>query len=117
MDRLVETHVKDPEKAKQVNAVMGEIIAEMKASRAQSREYHRKLYELNAIYDAAPEEFTMVLDELNNNRMRAAAKILGLRFKMKTLITAEEWKALSDDMKSYGSRYFGTGTDKAAGGS
>ncbi|MBX3236271.1 MAG: hypothetical protein KF814_08975 [Nitrospiraceae bacterium] len=114
---LVEKHVKDPEKVKQVNAVMGEIIVEIKTSREQNRQYHRRLYELNAQYDAAPEEFTKILDELNNSRMRSAAKILGLRFKMKNLLSAEEWKALSDEMKSYGSRYYGKSPEGAHGAS
>ena len=55
----------------------------------------------------SPEEFTKILDELNNDRMRSAAKILGLRFKMKSLLTAEEWTALSEELKRYGSRYYG----------
>lgn len=108
---LVEKHVKDPEKVTQVNVVMGEIIAEVKSAREQQRQYHRALYELNANYAAPPEEFTKILDELNNSQMRSSAKILGLRFKMKALLTADEWNALSADLKSYGSRYYGKGQD------
>lgn len=111
---LVEKHVKDPEKVKQVNVVMGEIITEIKSAREHQRQYHRTLYELNANYAAPPEEFTKILDELNNSRMRSAAKVLGLRFKMKGLLTAEEWTALSEELKGYGSRYYGKGTDAPA---
>ncbi|HKQ35932.1 MAG TPA: hypothetical protein VJT11_11555, partial [Nitrospiraceae bacterium] len=50
-------------------------------------------------------EFTKVLDDANNQRMQSAAKILSLRFRMKDLMTAEEWKALSDQMLAYSSRY------------
>lgn len=108
---LVEKHVKNPETVKQVNVVMGELITEIKSAREQQRQAHRALYELNANYSASPEEFTKILDELNNNRMRSSAKILGLRFKMKALLTAEEWTALSDEMKRYGSRYYGIGAE------
>jgi hypothetical protein len=69
------------------------------------RAYHRQLYTLNASYTASSEEFTKILDEANNQRMRTATTILGLRFKMKELMTADEWKALSDQMLSYSSRY------------
>jgi Spy/CpxP family protein refolding chaperone len=86
---------------------MGEIINEIKSAREQHRHYHRALYELNANYAASPEEFTKILDELNNRRMRSAAKILGLRFKMKALLTAQEWAGLSEDLQAYGSRYDG----------
>lgn len=108
---LVEKHVKNPETVKQVNVVMGELITEIKSAREQQRQAHRALYELNANYSASPEEFTKILDELNNNRMRSSAKILGLRFKMKALLTAEEWTALSEELKRYGSRYYGQGSD------
>lgn len=114
MSGLVEKHVKDPEKVKQVNVVMGEIITEIKSAREQQRQYHRALYELNANYAAPPEDFTKILDEANNSRMRSSAKILGLRFKMKALLTAEEWTALSEEIKNYGSRYYGKGTDTLA---
>lgn len=111
---LVEKHVHDPEKVKQVNGVMGEIITEIKSARDQHRQYHRALYELNANYTASPDEFTKILDELNNSRMRSSAKILGLRFKMKGLLTAQEWTGLSEDLQSYGSRYYGKRTDLPA---
>ena len=111
---LVEKHVKNPDTVKQVNVVMGEMITEIKSAREQHRQSHRALYELNANYAATPEEFTKILDELNNNRMRSAAKMLGLRFKMKALLTAEEWTALSEELKRYGSRYYGKGTEAHA---
>ena len=106
--------VKNPETAKQVNTVMGEMITEIKSAREQHRQSHRALYELNANYAATPEEFTKILDELNNNRMRSSARMLSLRFKMKSLLTAEEWSALSEELKRYGSRYYGKGAEAAA---
>ena len=111
---LDEKHVKNPETAKQVNTVMGEMITEIKSAREQHRQSHRALYELNANYAATPEEFTKILDELNNNRMRSSARMLSLRFKMKSLLTAEEWSALSEELKRYGSRYYGKGAEAAA---
>ncbi len=105
MEGLVERTVKDQAKAQQVKSIVGEIVTELKAGREQERAYHRQLYTLNASYQATPEEFTKILDEANNQRMRASAKILSLRFKMKELMTADEWKALSDQMLSYSSRY------------
>ncbi|MGH7165078.1 MAG: hypothetical protein ACREIS_06080 [Nitrospiraceae bacterium] len=101
----IEKTVPDPEKAKQVQAIVSDIVSEVKQSAQQTRDYHRQLYELNATYEATPEEFVKILDNLNNNRMRVASKILGLRFQMKELLTAQEWKALSDAMESTRSRY------------
>lgn len=105
MDGLIDRTVKDQGKAKQVKGIVGEIIAELKAGREQERAYHRQLYTLNASYTATPEEFTKILDEANNQRMKTSTNILGLRFKMKELMTADEWKALSERMLSYSSKY------------
>lgn len=105
MTALIEKTVQDPEKAKRVQAIVEEIVAEARQSHRQNREYHQKLYELNTSYDAAPEEFTKILDELNTSRMRTASKILALRFKMKDLLTAQEWKAFTDEMNKVRSRY------------
>jgi hypothetical protein len=105
MEALVDRTVKDQDKAKQVKAIVGEIVTELKAGREQERTYHRQLYTLNASYTASPEEFTKILDDANNQHMRTGTKVLGLRFKMKELMTADEWKALSDRMIEYSSRY------------
>lgn len=102
---LIDRTVKDQGKAEQVKSVVKDIVAELKASREQERAGHRRMYELNANYGAAPEDFIKILDEANNQRMQSGAKILSLRFKMKEFMTVEEWKALSDQMLAYSSRY------------
>ena len=110
---LVEKTVNDPAKAQQVRAVTEDIVAEIKNSREEGRAYHQQLYTLNADYNATPEAFTKILDEANNHRMRSGARILALRFKMKDLMTGEEWKALSDGLMAYGNRYRQTGATPA----
>lgn len=105
MEALINRTVKDPDKAKQVNMLAGEIIKELKASREQERAYHRELYTLNASYTAAPEEFSKIVNEANIQRTQSSARVLSLRFRMKDLMTADEWKTFSDRMISYSGRY------------
>lgn len=105
MAKLIERTVKDPAKAKQVTAISDEIVTELKSSKEHDHQHHRQLYELNANYRATPEEFMKIMDDANNERMRSATKVLGLRFKMKELMTPEEWKALTDEMTKYSARY------------
>ncbi len=107
MEGLINRTVQDPEKAKQVNMLAREIIKELKESRERERVYHRQLYTLNASYDAEASEFSKIINEANIQRMQSSASVLSLRFKMKNLMTADEWKALSDRMISYSSRYQG----------
>jgi hypothetical protein len=105
MEGLINRTVQDPEKAKGVNAYVGEIIKELKESREQERAYHRQLYTLNTSYTATPNEFSKIVNEANIQRTQSSAKVLSLRFKMKDLMTADEWKALSDRMIAYSGRY------------
>ena len=105
MASLIDRTVKDQAKAEQIKSAVNDIVAELKASREQARAGHRRLYELNANYEATPEEFSKILGEANNQRMQSSTKILSLRFKMKELMTVEEWKTLSDQMLAYSSRY------------
>lgn len=107
MNDLIDQSVKDPAKASRVKSLTREIVNEANQSYAQRREADRRLYQLNANYNATPEEFTKILDEINNAHMRSSAKILGLRFKIKEQVTPEEWKTLTEGMKKYGDRYLG----------
>jgi transketolase len=95
---LVEQNVKDPEKAKQVQAMVQDIAKEVRKSNQEVRGFHEQLAALNADYNAKPDQFLKILDGLNNTRMESAMKILTMRFKIKDMLTAEEWKNLSDAM-------------------
>jgi hypothetical protein len=115
MAALIDRTVKDPDKAKQVNEIVGEIVNQLKAGREQERGYHRQLYTLNGSYTATPADFTKILNEAGQQRMATSANILTLRFKMKNLMTEDEWKALTDQMLSYSGKYQHGGTGAKTG--
>lgn len=102
---LIDKTIQDPAKAKRVKDLAQEIMNEVTASAEQSRAGHQQLYTVNARYDATPEEFTKILDEINNHRMQHAARILKLRFEMKDTLTEQEWKALTDALNGYRGQY------------
>lgn len=102
---LIDRIVKDQAKAGQAKGIVGDIVAEVKQSGKAGREHHQQLYALNTNYDAAPEDFTKILDAMNNQRMASASKILGLRFKMKGLLTPQEWQELTTEMAKTRARY------------
>lgn len=104
-NELVDQTVKDPEKAKQAKAILQDIVAEARNSAQTSRAFHEQMTVLNADYDAKPAQFTKMLDEMNNARMASATKILGLRFKMKALLTVQEWNELTGAMDKTRKRY------------
>ncbi len=114
MEGLINRTVQNPDKATQVNEIVGEIINELKAGREQERAYHRELYTLNTSYHAEPAEFSKILNEATVQRAQSSAKVLSLRFRMKNLMTEDEWKALTDKMLSYSTRYqHGSGGPKS----
>ena len=102
---IIERTVRDPAKARQVEDLLQEIVAEVQRSKQQTRGFHEQLNVLNADYNAPAEKFTKILDELNNTRMVSSAKISNLRFKIKELLTPEEWKTLTDQMAAARARY------------
>ena len=104
-NEMVDQTVKDPERAKQAKAILQDIVAEVKKSAQATRGFHEQMTVLNADYEAKPEQFTKILDDMNNARMASATKILGLRFKMKALLTAQEWNELTGAMDKTRSRY------------
>ncbi len=95
---LIQKSVQDADKAKQAEALLGEILAEVKASRQRNRQFHQQLYGLNSSYAAKPEAFLQILDDMNARRMKSASKILRLRFDIKELMTEQEWKAFTGGM-------------------
>jgi len=103
--QLVEENVKDPKKAAQVEGMVQEIAAEVKRSAQQTRGFHEQLNVLNNNYDAKPEQFMKILDELNNTRMASAGKILETRFKIKDMLSPEEWRNLTDAMQKARAKY------------
>ena len=116
MATLINRTVKDPAKANQVNEIVGDIVEQLKAGREQERGYHRQLYTLNGSYSATPADFTKILNEAGQQRMATSAKILTLRFRMKDLMTEDEWKALTDQMLSYSGKYQHGGSGAKMGG-
>lgn len=105
MEGLINRTVTDPEKAKQVNSLVNQVITELKEGREQERAYHRQLYTLNVSYTATPDEFSKIVNEASIQRSQRSVNVLSLRFKIKALLTADEWKAITDSMLSYSSRY------------
>jgi uncharacterized coiled-coil DUF342 family protein len=98
VNQLVEQHVKDPDKAKQVQTMIREIVGDVRRMSQETRGFHEQLNTLNAQYDTKREQFMKVLDEMNEARMASSKKILEKRFQIKELLSPEEWKNLNDAM-------------------
>jgi uncharacterized coiled-coil DUF342 family protein len=105
--KLIDETVKDPNRAKQVEGILQELIAEVKKTNEETRGFHEQLNALNSDYDAKREQFEKVVSQLNNTRSERAQKIIDMRFKIRDLLTAEEWKDLNEKMLKLRTRHEG----------
>lgn len=103
---LIEKTVQDRDRADRVKALVAELIEAGTESYQHNRYYRRQFQVLNAKYDATPEEFGSVLNEIQTNLNKTAAKIVELRFKIKEQLKEEEWKVLSKYFDRHGERHW-----------
>ena len=89
----VKTYVVDPTRANEIVIVLDKVEGIMSSYDIQIDEVHVEIERLNADYDSSYEQYNTVQEshdivvELRNN-------ILDQRFKMKVLMTREEWMAV-----------------------
>jgi len=96
VNRMVEETVKDPGRAQQVETILQDLVKEVRIANQETRGFHEQLNALNANYDAKREQFERIVKDLQATRAERAAKILDMRFRIRELMTAQEWKNLTD---------------------
>jgi hypothetical protein len=94
--KMVEESVTDPNRAQQVESILQDLVKEVRLANQETRGFHEQLNALNANYDAKREQFEQIVRELQDTRAERAAKILDMRFRIRELMTAQEWKNLTD---------------------
>jgi hypothetical protein len=94
--RMVEETVTDRSRAEQVESILQDLVKEVRLANQETRGFHEQLNALNANYDAKREQFEQIVKELQDTRAERAAKILDMRFRIRELMTAQEWKNLTD---------------------
>ncbi len=91
---LAEQAILDKDLRKQVLAVAKEMDKERKDLAKHLKETSKELNEKNKNYDTTPEDFSMRYAKSDQAREKAQNNVIELRFKMKELLTAEQWEAL-----------------------
>ena len=91
----IEKHIADPEKKSQLLELVAQDTKIFKKLLQITREYDQKLFDLDRNYDASPEDFRDLFADYTEARYRLRDQSMAVRFSMKTLCTAEEWKKLS----------------------
>jgi hypothetical protein len=88
--------VTDPERASQA----AELADSLKQIFAESDKQYKTDFEtfqsINANFDATDAELQAFFDRINSQAKNRQARVLAIHEKMRTLLTAEEWKQLND---------------------
>jgi hypothetical protein len=54
----------------------------------------KEINEMNVNYDSSSEDFRLFFEKEDKARAKAQERVIDLRFKMKKLLTAEQWEAI-----------------------
>ena len=92
--KSIEATVQDAERLEAASMAVKGLRAEVKAFDKTFAKSGKALTKLYKDHGASAEEMQSVLDDLNGEWSASQARAIDLRFKLKDLLTAEEWHAI-----------------------
>ena len=90
----VETYVVDSTRANEIVTILEEVEGIISSYDKQIDEMHVEIERLNADYDSSDEQYDEVQEKGHDIVLDFRGRILDQRFKMKELMTREEWIAV-----------------------
>jgi len=88
--------VTDPERASQAAALAESLKQIFAESDKQYKTDFETFQSINANFDTTDAELQAFFDRINSQAKNRQARVLAIHEKMRTLLTAEEWKQLND---------------------
>ena len=88
--------VTDPERASQAASLAESLKQIFAESDKQYKTDFETFQSINANFDATDAELQDFFDRINSQAKNRQARVLAIHEKMRTLLTAEEWKQLND---------------------
>ena len=95
LDRAIDDIVEERSRAERAKVSVRLLEGEAREAYQDNRNAGRDLLRLNADYDATPEDFERIFDQLRANRARSAERILRLAIRTREDLTPDEWRALN----------------------
>jgi predicted metal-dependent hydrolase len=96
-NKRVKAEVSDKQVRKEVDAVVKQINKDVEAYRNDVEALAREGISLNADYDAELEKFETLVDRIVGSREEIQKKLLDDRYKLVTILSEEQWKAIFAD--------------------
>jgi hypothetical protein len=91
----VNVHVTDLKRANQITEIIVESENTVLNYENQAKEIGQKIVSLNADYSATDDQYYALMDQVYKNYEDAAREFLDNRFKIRSLMTREEWEAVT----------------------
>ena len=96
----VRERVADPDRRDEALALVDEITAVESGYVKRERAIRVQLFELNANFDADPDDFRLLYDDLEIARDQALDELLANLNTLEVVLTREEWLALTDSLEA-----------------
>ena len=96
----VKTYVVDSTRANEIVIVLDEVEDIMASYYKKIDGIHVEIERMNAEYDSSDEQYSAVQEKGHDFVVELRSKILNQRFKMKELMTREEWLAVFPPLES-----------------
>jgi hypothetical protein len=90
----LKTYVADSARADQIVSHLEEVESIISSDNKKIKEIHVEVERLNANYDSTDEQYAAVLEKGHKITLDSRNRILEQRFKMKKLMSHEEWVAV-----------------------
>ncbi|MBW1752761.1 MAG: hypothetical protein JRJ46_06585 [Deltaproteobacteria bacterium] len=98
----VAENIKDPGKKTRILALVDQAEKDLLELDRVVQQFYADIGALNDNYNASPDEYRKVISEFEADQNEVRGRIIDIRFKMRDLSTAEEWKELTDIKKRKG---------------
>ena len=98
----VSKNIEDPDKKTAMLALVDQVEKDLLEVDRVVQKFYANIGALNDNYNASPDEYRKVISEFEADQNEVRGRIIDIRFKMRDLSTAEEWKELTDIKKRKG---------------
>ena len=91
----VSKNIEDPDKKTAMLALVDQVEKDLLEVDRVVQKFYANIGALNDNYNASPDEYRKVISEFEADQNEVRDRIIDIRFKMRDLSTAEEWKELT----------------------
>jgi predicted nucleic acid-binding Zn-ribbon protein len=94
LEKAIKNHVEDSTRVERAQEIIEDVRAAIAAEKSQILDIRKDITALDERHDATVEEYRKQFDRLNRAWTELDQKLLDARFRLKQVLTREEWNAV-----------------------